>query len=1641
MVVLVAPGMNSSNPVEFEITANPLPSLWLDQDIGATGLLGSATYSKGTFTINAAGGGLYGTADAVHFVYLPLPGDGSIIARLVGLQGSTAQAGLMVRETMSSGARVVANLYNRNNDDFFTMYKRTTPGASLSSQNGTYITTQPYWMMLARTGNTFNAYISTDGVNWTQIGTTQTDSMAQSVDVGLVVSSSSATSIATATFDSVSVNSDLLVAPVITGVSNTTGPLGSQITITGSGFGTAQGGSLVVMNGFPQTVNSWSPTSITSSIPSGSTSGPLEVLLSPTMDSSNPVDFEVTSLPLPRGWLDQDVGSIGLSGSASYSSGIFTINGAGLGLSGTADGFHFVYQPLSGDGVIIARLDSLPGTTPQAGLMVRETMSPGARMVANMYYPGGDDFFMMYERTTTGGSISSQSGVYEPTLPYWLKLARTGNTFNGYVSSDGVNWVQIGSTQTVTMAQSVYIGFAVSDVNTATLATATFDNQSFTPGTMPIISSISPVLGALGSSITINGSNFGSTQGTSVLNFNGIAATSITNWSSSQIVAAVPTNATTGPVTVTVNSIESNTNFPFTVIHPVLTSIAPPVGQAGATVVLTGSGFGANQGTSQVLFNGIAGNVVSWSNTSISVGVPTGATSGPLTVVESGVSSNGVSFSVETLNITGISPSSGPAGTVVTISGTGFGATQTSSTVMFYGTATTVQSWSDTQFTAVVPAGAGSGFVEVTVGGVTWYGPQFTMTTTIQTADSFNNLSTYTSSLVGGIWVPLVGQGSGCSTCTQRGNISYTYDANGHALTRTDENGHTTTYTYDSNGDVLTVTAPISSTNSATTTYTYNSFGEVLTATDPLGFVTTNTYDGKGNLLTVTTPAPGNGASASVTQFAYNSLGELTKITDPLNNQTNIAYFSTGLIQTITDAQSNVTTYAYDSKGNRTSVTDANNKQTTFTYDAMNRLTQITYPDSTTTKFTYDIRGRRTSVTDQNSKTTNYAYDNADRLTTVTDAASNVTTYGYDTESNLTSIEDANNNTTSFSYDAFGRVTKTTFPSGYVETYGYDNVGNLTSKTDRKNQLLTYTYDQLNRLTEKSYPDTTTVNYTYDNDSRLTQVVDPTGTYQFTFDNMGRLTATSTQYAFLTSRSFTTSYGYDAASNRTSFTDPESGSSTYVYDTLNRLQTLTPPAAISGGSFGFGYDVLSRRTSLTRPNSVNTSYSYDNLSRLLSVTHAKSGTTLDGATYTVDNAGNRLTRTPQPSGTASTYGYDNIYELLSVVQGSSTTESYTYDPVGNRLTDLGSASWSYNTSNELNSRPSVTYTYDYNGNTLTMVNSSGTTSYAWDFENRLTTATLPGSGGTLTFKYDPFGRRIYKSSSSATSIYAYDGDNLIEETNSAGTAVARYSQGLNIDEPLATLRSGTTSYYQADGLGSLTSLSNSSGALANTYTYDSFGNLVASSGSLVNNFRYTGREFDTETGLYYYRARYYDPNAGRFISEDPIGFRGDGPNFYLYVLGNPANWIDPFGLLVELYCETIPSTRGGGFGNLNGIKNGAALLMSRAHHCYIRVKCNGKDETIELGGPVGNEKYGHPLRSPFNPKRGGIRIPIRPPSGYKCCQFEDNLLNAFKQLSGNLPEYHGYPGPNSNTFAFQIITSAGGDVEFPNTAYGWDYLP
>jgi RHS repeat-associated protein len=208
------------------------------------------------------------------------------------------------------------------------------------------------------------------------------------------------------------------------------------------------------------------------------------------------------------------------------------------------------------------------------------------------------------------------------------------------------------------------------------------------------------------------------------------------------------------------------------------------------------------------------------------------------------------------------------------------------------------------------------------------------------------------------------------------------------------------------------------------------------------------------------------------------------------------------------------------------------------------------------------------------------------------------------------------------------------------------------------------------------------------------------------------------------------------------------------------------------------------------------------------------------------------------------------------------------------------------------------YTYDANGNTLS--DASGK-SYTWDFENRLTQAVVPGTnGGTTTFRYDPFGRRIQKSGPLGITNYLYDGisskANVIEEVDNSGNLLARYAQTNMVDQPLAEVRGANTSYYEADVLGSVTSLSNPTASLTNSYIYDGFGNLTTSTGTLINPFQFTGRDSDPETSLDYYRARYYSPQMGRFLSEDPIHF-GGGTNFFVYARNNPIRFSDPSGLI------------------------------------------------------------------------------------------------------------------------------------------------
>jgi regulation of enolase protein 1 (concanavalin A-like superfamily) len=199
--------------------------------------------------------------------------------------------------------------------------------------------------------------------------------------------------------------------------------------------------------------------------------------------TSNPISITVTGGPsLPAPWLRSDIGSVGQAGDATFASGVFSVRGSGADIWDNADAFQYVYQPLNGNGQIIARVTGVQFTDEwaKAGVMIRETLTPGSRH-ASMFLSAGNGLAFQRRTTTAGLSDHTTGGI--GTAPYWVRLVRNGNQISAYRSTDGVTWIQVGSTITINMSTNVFIGLAVTSHNNSISCVATFDNVSVTTGT------------------------------------------------------------------------------------------------------------------------------------------------------------------------------------------------------------------------------------------------------------------------------------------------------------------------------------------------------------------------------------------------------------------------------------------------------------------------------------------------------------------------------------------------------------------------------------------------------------------------------------------------------------------------------------------------------------------------------------------------------------------------------------------------------------------------------------------------------------------------------------------------------------------------------------------------------------------------------------------------------------------------------------------------------------------------------------------------------------------------------------------------------------------------------------------------------
>ena len=677
--------------------------------------------------------------------------------------------------------------------------------------------------------------------------------------------------------------------------------------------------------------------------------------------------------------------------------------------------------------------------------------------------------------------------------------------------------------------------------------------------------------------------------------------------------------------------------------------------------------------------------------------------------------------------------------------------------------------------------------------------------------------------------------------------------------------------------------------------------------------------------------------------YEYNAHGQVTKYTNATGGVTDYAYDAQGNLRTVTSPGNNagrgVTTYGYDSVGRVTSVTDALNHATSYTYDNADRVATATLPKPSvgspltfTTSYSYDNYDASTgfwftNVTDPNGVVTKQGYDQFGQLRRSVDGQSNVTAYGY-TKGYLTSITDANNNVTSYGYDAGNRLTSVSYPDGRADIYTYQADDRVATKQDRTNQLTFYTYDNLKRLTVQD--SCRTERYTFTG-QKLTQVDD-------TVSGIDEVTLISYDHSYrqqtvTAGARGTLGYLYNADDTIQSASVQSGPSTGYTYYADGSVNTIAwSPIA---QPFTYAYTLTGQYQTLTLASGATRNYTYDDQGRLTLLTNlASGGATLASYAYGYDHnytsglddrKGQRVGMTATVpsqglSGSFFQYEYDTLYQLKKVTYPtagfSGEIDSWTYDSIGNRWTSTVNGVTQNLTYQKIGANPlnwqrltndgTNAYTYDNYGNVLTR----GTYTFNWNCASQLTSIT-----GTSSYGYDYQGRRTTRTVGSSTNTYLYDGLNLIQEQ---GATSADYVFGPGIDEPLAMKRGTQIYYYVVDGLGSVTEVTNASGTVQNAYLYDAWGQTKTQTGSLTNPFTYTARE-QAEASTLYYRARYYQPAVGRFVSEDPIALRG-GLNLYAYVLSSPADDSDPAGLASRREkCEKAAS-------NLIGI------LKQAKHH-------------------------------------------------------------------------------------------------------------
>lgn len=716
---------------------------------------------------------------------------------------------------------------------------------------------------------------------------------------------------------------------------------------------------------------------------------------------------------------------------------------------------------------------------------------------------------------------------------------------------------------------------------------------------------------------------------------------------------------------------------------------------------------------------------------------------------------------------------------------------------------------------------------------------------------------------------------------------TYTFAVNAYKTRTsvTDPLGRTLLMQRDSNDQVTSLKMP----SGSTTTYTYDARGNVaqLVSERTVDF----TYDGTLNLpLTIKDDAVGSW------QFTYDSNGNVTQSKLPSGKTTTFAYNQQGQLVSNT-VDSRTRSYSYNSDGNLASVTDPAGGKWTFAYDTYGNLSSVTDPDNRTRTAKYNSMNLPTEITNGAGETAKFTY---------APAKGSADLRGDGPIAVITEIADGNGKKTTFGFDAMYRLASLTDAMGNKTTFAYDKAGRMISRTEPTGAKVSLTYNSAGQLTQKSHGSGgQTVSYTYDKTTGMLTAAGTTqGKVDISYDTYDRISKATTTFLPSNFR-VDLAHSYRAYNSFESLTTLTVGSDSMPFGFDYDVPGGELARSVIGAGFFWqylSYDAAKRMTGWQESYSGTTSqFTYDAADRLTGETYKNSLSTTMFASSRKYSAGGLVSQMTDADGVHS-YSYDNAGRLVKATHptADNPAENYSYDAAGNRRIVGQETSFVYDAANRLTADNVYQYTYDASGNLTQKIHkaSSAVTQYGYDAENRLTSVVLPG-GPTVTFVYGPFGRRIEKRVGPVITRYVYDGDEEIAEFDGSNNLIRSYVNGEQLDVPaglkVGSFSSYTNYYYYTDPVGTVLAVAQADGTVAVSYRYQAFGLPVAGTGPPTNPRLFAGRTYDSQSGLYYLRNRFYDPSSGRFLQRDPIP-RQAAIAPYAYADSDPVNGRDPFGL-------------------------------------------------------------------------------------------------------------------------------------------------